>query len=254
VLDVFQRQQQPKGAQDMTTADTQEPQALTTKPGKTRGTLTTKPGTFDQAIALMQARNMRKHDEIVSDLLANDATYQQMDALLQPLASELHAETPVAILQALIAAYRSGGSAQAPGMGELLQEIAEEKEPVQYLRMLVERDRNFKRAIANRHAGTDYASLALSELERIKTPEAATERFRRTVDAIIKHNNEQTDPLHLWYINAAAVRDVVGGRNDSVQIYLETRKEELEAHHKQYGLTPKQNRKPSDIKAEITVE
>jgi hypothetical protein len=66
VLDVFQRQQ-PKGAQDMTTTDTQEPQALTTKPGKTRGTLTTKPGTFDQAIALMQARNMRKHDEIVSE-------------------------------------------------------------------------------------------------------------------------------------------------------------------------------------------
>src|SRR5262249_30216599 len=107
VLDVFQRQQ-PKGAQEMSTADTKAPQALTTKPGKTRGTLTTKPGTFDQAIALMQARNMRKHDEIVLDLLANDATYQQMDALLQPLGQELHTETPVAILQALIAAYRNG--------------------------------------------------------------------------------------------------------------------------------------------------
>lgn len=238
----------------MSTADTQEPQALTTKPGKTRGTLTTKPGTFDQAIALMQARNMRKHDEIVSDLIANDATYQQMDALLQPLASELHAETPIAILQALIAAYRSGGSAQAPGMGELLQEVAEEKEPVQYLRSLVEWDRNFKKAIANRHAGTDYATLAVSELERIKTTEAATERFKRAVNAIIAHNNTQTDPLHFWYINAAAVRDLVGGRNDAVQAYLQTRQDELDAHHKQYGLTPKQNRKPSNIANEITVE
>jgi hypothetical protein len=192
--------------------------------------------------------------DTLSDLIANDATYQQMDALLQPLASELHAETPVAILQALIAAYRSGGSSAAPGMGELLQEVAEEKEPVQYLHSLVERDRNFKRAIANRHAGTDYATLAMSELERIKTTEAATERFKRAVNAFIAHNNEQTDPLHLWYVNAAAVRDLVGGHNDSVQAYLETRKEELDAHHKQYGLTPKQNRKPSNIQDEITIE
>jgi regulator of sigma D len=53
---------------------------------------------------------------------------------------------------------------------------------------------------------------------------------------------------------SAAVRDLVGGRNDAVQAYLETRKEGLEAHHKQYGLTPKQNRKPSNIADEITVE
>jgi hypothetical protein len=94
----------------------------------------------------------------------------------------------------------------------------------------------------------------MSELERIKTTEAATERFRRAVDAMIAHNNAQTDPLHLWYINAAAVRDLVGGRNDAVQAYLVTRKAELDEHHKQYGLTPKQNRKNMNIADEITVK
>jgi hypothetical protein len=131
---------------------------------------------------------------------------------------------PIATLQALVNAYRNGGSAPAAsGLAELLQDVASEKEPVEYLKGLVERDRNFKAAIANRHAGTDYGSLPMAELERIKTTEATTERFRRAVDAIIAHNLAQIDPLHLWYINAAAVRDLVGGRNDAVQAYLEAR-------------------------------
>jgi hypothetical protein len=260
ILEVFQR----KGKEPMTTdATTTQDQAeemqpvLETKKAKTRGTLTTKPGTFDQVIALMHDRNMQKHDEIVSDLLANDATYQQMHAQLVSLSEELNADGPIATLQALINAYRAGGtSLQAQGMTELLQEVSAqgEKDPVQYLRGLVETRRKFDEAIAKRHQGTDYATLPMSELGRIKTTEAANERFRRAVDAIIAHNNAQTDPLHLWYINAAAVRDLVGGRNEAVQAYLETRREELDEHHQQYGLTPKQNRKPSDIKAEITVE
>jgi hypothetical protein len=216
--------------------------------------LTTKPGTFDQVKHLMEQRNMRQHDEIVVDLMNHDAIAHQMYALLAPLSHELHTEGPVATLQALVNASRNGGSAPAaPGLTELLQAVAGEKESVEYLKGLVERDRNFKAAIANRHAGTDYGALAMSELERIKTTEAATERFRRAVDAILAHNHRQTDPLHLWYINAAAVRDLVGGRNDAVQAYLEARKEEIEEHHRQYGLTPRQNRKNMNLADEVTV-
>src|SRR6266516_437053 len=50
---------------------------LETKAKKTRGTLTTKPGTFDEAIRLMEQRNMRRHDEIVVDLMNNDAIAHQ---------------------------------------------------------------------------------------------------------------------------------------------------------------------------------
>jgi len=67
---------------------------------------------------------------------------------------------------------------------------------------------------------------------------AATGRFRRVVDAIVAHNFAQTDPLHLWYINAAAVRDLVGGRNDAVQAYLEARRSEIDAHHERFKLIP----------------
>jgi hypothetical protein len=234
----------------------EQAEVLTTKPRKNRGLLTVKQSTGDIVFKLMDERNMRRHDEIVSDLVAHDATAHQMYALLQPLAAELdqEEENPVAILQALIGAYRAGGFSPQPGMAELMREVSDEKDPVDYLRSLVERDRNFKKAIANRHAGTDYQSLAMKELERIKTPEAASERFRRAVDAIMAHNDAQTDPLHLWYINAAAVRDLVGGRNDAVQAYLETRRQEIDEHHKQYNLTPRQNRKPTRIEDEIVVE
>ena len=256
VLDVFCKTKGDRAVSATETQEnTQEQPTLTTERRKSRGLLTVKQATGDMVMDLMEQRNMRRHDEIVSDLLANDATAHQMYALLQPLADELHTDGPIAILQALVNAYRNGGSAPvAPGMAELLQDVAGEKEPVEYLKGLVERDRNFKAAIANRHAGTDYGSLPMAELERIKTTEATTERFRRAVDAIIAHNNAQTDPLHLWYINAAAVRDLVGGRNDAVQAYLEARKSEIAEHHERFKLTPRQNRKNMKIEDEIKVQ
>jgi len=253
VLDVFSKK--TKGDRAVSATETQEQPTLTTERRKSRGLLTVKQATGDLVMDLMEQRNMRRHDEIVSDLLANDAIAHQMYTLLEPFAAELHTDGPIATLQALVNAYRNGGSAPAaPGMAELLQDVAGEKEPVEYLKGLVERDRNFKAAIANRHAGTDYGSLPMAELERIKTTEATTERFRRAVDAIIAHNFAQTDPLHQWYINAAAVRDLVGGRNDSVQAYLEARKSEIAEHHERFKLTPRQNRKNMNIADEITVK
>jgi hypothetical protein len=257
VLEIFQ----PKEDQPMIATETEHTQhtqgsqqpVLETKKAKKRGMLTTRPGTFEQARALMRMRNMHRHDEIVVDMMAHDAVAHQMYALLVPLTEELVADGPLAILQALVAAYRNF-KARDTCIEELLQEVSEEKEPVVYLRGLVERDRNFKAALARRHAETDYSSLPMSELERIKTTEAAIERFRRAVDSIIAHNNAQQDPLHLWYINAAIVRDLVGGRNDAVQVYLEKRKDEIEAHHQQFNLTPRQNRKPIKIEQQISVQ
>jgi len=256
VLEVFNKMKGDRAVSATETQeDTQEQPILSTERRKSRGLLTVKQATGDLVMDLMEQRNMRRHDEIVSDLLANDATAHQMYALLQPFSEELHTDGPIATLQALVNAYRNGGSAPAaPGLTELLQDVAGEKEPVEYLKGLVERDRNFKAAIANRHAGTDYGALAMAELERIKTTEATTERFRRAVDAIIAHNLAQTDPLHQWYINAAAVRDLVGGRNDAVQAYLVVREKEIAEHHERFKLTPRQNRKNMNIADEITVQ
>jgi hypothetical protein len=253
ILEVFQPK---KGTQkSMTTETADEQQVLTTKAHKTRGTLTTTPGTFDRVKTLMEQRGMIKHDEIVADLLANDATAHQMYGLLAPLAERLHTDGPIATLQALISAASTGGSAAGP-LAELLTEIQEEEDPASYLRGLVERDRKFQAGIAQRYKDVDFTAMTFEQLKAggIKDIRAANERYRRAVDAIIAWNNAQTDPLHLWYINAAAVRDLVGGKNELVQRYLDTRAEELEAHHKQYGLTPKQNRKPVKIEAQITVQ
>ncbi len=257
VLEVFCKKTKGDRAVSATETqeDTQEQPTLSTERRKSRGLLTVKQATGDLVMNLMEQRNMRRHDEIVSDLIANDAIAHQMYDLLQPLAAELHTDGPIATLQALVNAYHNGGSAPvAPGLAALLQDVSEEKEPVEYLKGLVERDRNFKAAIANRHAGTDYGSLPMAELERIKTTEATTERFRRAVDAIMAHNFAQTDPLHLWYINAAAVRDLVGGRNDAVQAYLVVREKEIAEHHERFKLTPRQNRKNMSIADEITVK
>ena len=59
--------------------------------------------------------------------------------------------------------------------------------------------------------------------------------------------------MHRWFINAAIVRDLVGGRNEKVQAYLATRAEEIDAHHKEFNppLTAKLNNKDMDIKEDI---
>jgi len=236
-----------------------EESALVTKPKKKRAAATLQPGTFDILIRDEHKRGFLKHDEIIRDYMHHDGIAHTMYDLLEPLKEELGADTPVAILQALINAYRAGGSSpDNQAVGELLSDITDEdlkekESRVEYLKRLVAHDRKFKQAIENRHAGTDYASLPFSQLEGIKTEKAALERFRRAVDAIIAHNEAQTDALHLWFIDAASIRKLVGGRNDMVQAYLRERSEELAAHHLKHKLDQKQNRKNVDIKQDITI-
>jgi hypothetical protein len=249
-----------------------EPQALETKPAKKRGTLTTKPGTFDIVHARMRERGYQKHDEIVVDLLEGDSIARQAHALLEPLG--LEAEGTIAQLQALIAAYQGGAAPAMPGLSELLQslvsnplvikvgekpnevEIKSEVNPVGYLSALVERDRKFKAGIDRRYSSEiDYSTYSWADLDGHKTkdPAAATERYRRAVNAIIAHNRQAQDRLHRWFINPAIVRDLVGGRNDKVRDYLATRAQEIDAHHKEFTppLVVKLNNKDMDIKEDI---
>ncbi len=262
----------PKGDRQMTDTTTtatqdqeqaqDQPIALETKKHKTRGTFTVTPGTYNEGLRLIEDRNMQgtgAHDRLLVDLIAHDSVAHQMYALLAPLAEELHTEEdrPLETLQALINAYRAGGSGpQVAGMAELLAQISDKPKPVEYLTGLVDRDKKFWQGIDSRSTKTDVTTASIEDLrDKIKTPEAANERFRRAVDTIIAWNNSQQDPLHLWYINAAMVRKLVGGKNEGVQAYLRTRQDEIEAHHKQYGLTARANEKGQlDIRSEITVK
>jgi len=261
VLEMFKS---AKGDATMTTAadetitqdeQDQDQQALIVRPAKKRGTLTTTPGTFDIVTAEMRKRGFLKHEEIVTDYMSHDAVAHQMYDLLAPLGEQYGTDAPVAILQALIAG-QLGNAPALPGMTDLLTSIKDEQNPIEYLSTLVERDRKFKAGIASRYSSEiDYSTWSWDELDghKTKAPEAATERYRRAVNAIIAHNRQAQDRLHRWYINAAIVRDLVGGRNDKVQAYLATRAEEIDAHHKEFTppLTAKLNNKDMDIKEDI---
>ncbi len=256
VIAAFQQGDQEMTTTQSTDAEPQQP-GLETKKHKTRGTFTVRVGTYDTGVKLMQDRGFEGtggHDRLIVDLMAHDAVAHQIYGLVQPLTDELGADGPVSAVQALIAAYHEGG-AHVPGLADLLQEVADEGDPVVYLRKLVERDHKFQQAIADRGANVDYTQVPMADLRRkYRTLEAAQERYRRAVDAVIVHNESQGDPLHLWYINAPLVKELVGGRLDFIQNYLATRQAEINEHHKRFSLTSKQNRKPVSVVDEITVE
>lgn len=90
-------------------------------------------------------------------------------------------------------------------------------------------------------ADKEYASLSLVELRQMKTPEAAVERYRRAVEAMMAYN-DTVDLSLRWYINVAAVRQLVGGRAPNVQEYLDSRRTEIEVHHHKHRLLPGHNR------------
>ena len=108
--------------------------------------------------------------------------------------------------------------------------------------------------LAKRHANVDYQTLTLAQLGGIKTEEAANERFRRGVDAILAHNTATSEPLQRWYINAGSLRNLVGGRHPAAKAYLQSREQEIAEHHKKYGITEVFHRKPVEIKSMVKLE
>jgi hypothetical protein len=129
----------------------------------------------------------------------------------------------------------------------------DEKTPVQYLSGMLESKRAFRQTYVKRHEGKEYEAMSLSDLRNTKTPDAAIERFKRAVDAIMEYNNN-VDEYDRWYINGAVVCELVGGRQSgdkgsSANEYLETRRSEIDAHHNSFtpAIRPSINRKPKPI-------
>jgi hypothetical protein len=87
---------------------------------------------------------------------------------------------------------------------------------------------------------------------REKTTEAAYERFRRGVAAIMAYNADVV-PDSRWFINPKSLTDLVGGKPALASTYLESRQEEIGAHHKEYGVTHMHNRRPARITDRLRV-
>lgn len=199
-------------------------------------------------------------DDTLQELLVRSNLYNQLAAALEPLGKLLGTahpvETVVAIQKVGLAATpekkKRGGkkSPEAQDLEEMERILLGLRQsgtanPVAYIGSLLEKDANFRAGLAKRHSNVDYQSLSLEQLARTKTEDAANERFRRAVDAIMQHNAAvAAEPLKQWYINAGSVRELVGGRHPAVKAYLESRAEEIEKHHQQYKITPVYNRKP----------
>ncbi len=223
--------------------------------------ITVKEHTKDRTDQIGRDLGARIQDDTITRLCDDYYRLSQIDALLKPYYEQLGVTVVV---------EGNGPNLDAPLLAvetlvELLQQAAidaegkldEKKKPLTafgYLKSLLISKRAFLQAYGKRHQNKDYTKLSLEQLKRTKTPEAAAERFRRAVDAIMAYNDQAHIPEQRWYINAAAVVDLVDGRPGAAKEYIEGgRAAEIQAHHKKYDLHPGDNRKSVKITARITV-
>ncbi|WP_220200096.1 hypothetical protein, partial [Ktedonospora formicarum] len=99
---------------------------------------------------------------------------------------------------------------------------------------------------AKTYQQTDFQSLRFSQLEHVRTPEAAQERVRRVVLSIMRHN-ERAQPRDRWYINAGLVYQLKAIRHEVINAYLQEHEEQIEAHHQQLGIESRYNRKMEKV-------
>jgi len=107
------------------------------------------------------------------------------------------------------------------------------------LRAAVSDKRRFRANYVQRSqhlAERDYTSMSFEELSKQRSAEASQEKWRRAVNDMIVWNDKASIPELRMYINAASIKQAVGGRGTEIKKYLESRQAEIEAHHQKYKL------------------
>ena len=222
--------------------------------------------TKDRIDVISEETGVKPGDETLSLMADEHYVLAQMVALVSPHYEQLGTREPVGALEMLLG---SGGNVQVDQQLQdlwkttlqdvisLLQDASVESEsPVTYLRDLLASKRDFKKSYEKRHVGKDYSKMTLSKLRNTKTTEAAIERFRRAVQAIMDYNDKVPVPEMRWFINAAVVTELVGGRPSDAKEYLATRQAELDAHHQKFEqkVTPGYNRRSMKITERVKVK
>jgi hypothetical protein len=138
-------------------------------------------------------------------------------------------------------------------LDEAATDAKKDETPVTYLRGLAAAKKNFKKSYEKRHQGKDYSQMSNAELKNTRTTGASLERWRRAVDEIIAYNTAASMQEARWFINPAEVKKVAGGKAGKIKAYLATRDDEIQAHHKQYGITPAFNKKGIKITERINL-
>jgi hypothetical protein len=148
---------------------------------------------------------------------------------------------------------------EMPTLMEILVEALEIKleneTPLETLRAALADKRRFRANYDKRTASNaerDYASMTMNELKNARTTEAARERWRRAVDMIMAYNDQATMPELRWFVNASAVKGLVGGKGTEIGKYLkENRQAELDAHHAKWNLRPGVNHGRTNIRERV---
>lgn len=239
----------------------------TTKPAKKsslfRCTQATK-ARGKQMIADRELRGKQVEDLFLNQVFDQATLYEQMQKLLAPFAETPEAE-PITTLHQVLASLehpavrlRLVGEHLQQRWGISLEELdrvftqaqtAGHEKPLEYLQATLQKSGRQREGAKKRQEAfeqLDYSALPFEQLERLKTPEAASERTHRAVQAIMRHN-QKADRLSLWYINAQVIQELVGVNRPAIKAYLDTHAQEIEAHHQQYEILPRFNSKAIPI-------
>lgn len=136
-----------------------------------------------------------------------------------------------------------GGADQMGVLYAILVETSEiklaDESVIDALRAAVSDKRRFRANYAQRSqnlAERDYTSMSFEELSKQRTPDASLEKWRRAVNDMIAWNDKASMPELRMYINAASVKQAVGGRGTEIKKYLETRQAEIDENHQKHKL------------------
>ena len=217
--------------------------------------------------AIGREEGKHDHDEVLSLLCDEHYELRQLLELLEPVRQQLETSNPVETVRVLLNGavdsslvdqrFQEQFQTSLDEIEVLLREVVAQKheKPVEHLREIITKKQAFRENKVKRETEKDYAAMPFSELRGYKTPEAAEERFRRAVQAIMNYNDRNdVQEENRWFISAAVVADLVGGKHEVIRSYLEAHQEEIAAHHHKYGLLAKFNRsKPVPITRRIQV-
>ncbi len=141
-----------------------------------------------------------------------------------------------------------GGADELVALYAILVETAEiklaDENVIDALRAAVSDKRRFRANYAQRSvslAERDYQAMSFEELGKQRTPEASQEKWRRAVNDLKVWNDKATMSELRFYINAAVIKQAVGGRGTEIKKYLESRQAEIDEHNQRYKLKPSIN-------------
>jgi len=240
----------------------EEKQTTTTKPVKKSSLFRCTPTTKQRGVQMIQDRDLRAKQ--VEDLFLNQVfdeavRYRQVCALLAPVVKVPETDPLTTLHQVLDALeepqmrQRLVSDSLQLHWGITLEELnqvfaqieAAGHKPLAYLETTLEKVGKQREGAKKRKEAfeqLDYQALSFEQLENLKTPEAAEERTRRAVEAIMEHN-QRADRLSLWYINAEVILTLVGGSRIFLRQYFVAHAPEIDAHHHQYDINPRFNHK-----------